>query len=102
MCRAEQRVGQRGLESFSAGCQLVTFSENRATVFFIAIKTHPTPLSRQIILLLFIVLDPFGNMVTINSLLQEMEPGRRRMGMLLVMMAVQMVLDGIRLYQQAG
>jgi small neutral amino acid transporter SnatA (MarC family) len=31
-----------------------------------------------------------------------MEPGRRRMGMLLVMMAVQMVLDGIRLYQQAG
>jgi small neutral amino acid transporter SnatA (MarC family) len=56
----------------------------------------------QIILLLFIVLDPFGNMVTINSLLQEMEPGRRRMGMLLVMMAVQMVLDGIRLYQQAG
>jgi multiple antibiotic resistance protein len=36
----------------------------------------------QIILLLFIVLDPFGNMVTINSLLQEMEPGRRRMGML--------------------
>ncbi len=36
----------------------------------------------QIILLLFIVLDPFGNMVTINSLLQEMEPGRRRMVML--------------------
>ncbi len=36
----------------------------------------------QIILLLFIVLDPFGNMVTINSLLQEMEPGKRRMVML--------------------
>ncbi len=96
------RVGQRGRESFSAGCQLVTFSENRATVLFIGRKRLPTPLSRQIILLLFIVLDPFGNMVTINSLLQEMEPGRRRMVMLLVMMAVQMVLDGIRLYQQAG
>jgi len=36
----------------------------------------------QIILLLFIVLDPFGNMVTINSLLQEMGPGKRRMVML--------------------
>ena len=36
----------------------------------------------QIVLLLFIVLDPFGNLVTINSLLQEMEPGRRRMVML--------------------
>jgi multiple antibiotic resistance protein len=36
----------------------------------------------QIILLLFIVLDPFGNMVTINSLLQEMAPGKRRMVML--------------------
>ena len=33
----------------------------------------------QIVLLLFIVLDPFGNMVTINALLQEMEPGKRRM-----------------------
>ena len=46
MCRAEQRVGQRGLESFSAGCQLVTFSENRATVLFIGRKRLPTPLSR--------------------------------------------------------
>jgi len=36
----------------------------------------------QIILLLFIVLDPFGNIVTINSLLQEMAPGKRRMVML--------------------
>lgn len=33
----------------------------------------------QIVLLLFIVLDPFGNMVTINALLQEVDPGKRRM-----------------------
>jgi multiple antibiotic resistance protein len=36
----------------------------------------------QMILLLFIVLDPFGNLVTINSLLQSLEPARRRRIML--------------------
>lgn len=36
----------------------------------------------QNILLLFIVLDPFGNLVTINSLLQSLEPARRRQIML--------------------
>ncbi len=36
----------------------------------------------QIVLLLFIVLDPFGNLVTINSLLHNLKPERRRMVML--------------------
>ena len=32
----------------------------------------------SIALLLFIVLDPFGNLVTLNTLLRRSEPGRRR------------------------
>ena len=32
----------------------------------------------SIALLLFIVLDPFGNLVTLNTLLQTSEPARRR------------------------
>ena len=36
----------------------------------------------QNILLLFIVLDPFGNLVTINSLLHSLEPRQRRRIML--------------------
>lgn len=36
----------------------------------------------QIVLLLFIVLDPFGNLVTINALLQDLDPKKRRLVML--------------------
>ena len=36
----------------------------------------------QIVLLLFIVLDPFGNLVTINSLLHNLDAKKRRNVML--------------------
>jgi multiple antibiotic resistance protein len=36
----------------------------------------------SIVLLLFIVLDPFGNLVTLNTLLRDYEPARRRRIML--------------------
>lgn len=36
----------------------------------------------QMVLLLFIVLDPFGNLVMINSLLSNLEPRKRRLVML--------------------
>ena len=45
----------------------------------------------QIVLLMFIVLDPFGNLVTINSLLHKLEPRKRKLVMLresLIAMAI--------------
>ena len=62
----------------------------------------------QTILLMLIVLDSFGNIVLVNSLLLSRGPSVRRqiilreclvaMSWLLLLMSVQMVLDGVRAF----